>query len=60
MKEEKIVSQMAFILPIAPITSLIWKPFKSLLTHILMPYQIIQMEKLALLKEQKMVWPINY
>jgi len=31
MKEEKIVSQVGFILCTAPIIGLIWKPLKSLL-----------------------------
>jgi hypothetical protein len=59
MKEEKIVSRVVFILLTVPITSIIWKPLKSLLNRSSCPIEKVQVEELALLEDQKMVWLIN-
>jgi hypothetical protein len=60
MKGKKIAFQVAFILLTSPIIGLIWKPLKSLLNTFSCPNKKVQVEKLALLEEQKMVWLIDY
>jgi len=49
-----------FHLMYSSIISLIWKPLKSLLNTSSCPISKVQVDKLALLEEKKMVWLIDY